>query len=166
MPQWLVGEIGYVLAIMGFSIIVFEWLHVFKIQGNTLNRESLRAYLAEWRTGASPEGRTTIVDRMKATVEEIEDRTQRGLFAAYVAQLSDIDPAATRRLDELDRAFAVGTPIEEWEKRSQRRKLMIVGAVLVVVGSVGQMVSTYPKPFGPFCKSEIWTCPHIGVSGP
>jgi hypothetical protein len=165
MPQWLAGEIGYALAIVGFVIIVCEWIYVFNTQGNTLARDTLRAFLDEWRRAAdahhssADDQRRAWVRRMRESVALIKDRHQRETYGGYVGQLEQIRPDETQRLDELDRAFAVGTPIEEERKRPKRRKLMIVGAVLVVVGSLGQMVSTAPKPFGPFCDSKEWTCP-------
>ena len=162
MPQWLAGEMGYALSIVGFLLLVREWFHVFDTQGNTLARDSLRASLQEWRdaraTDTNSQTRTAIVQRMQVMVASIKARDQRNLFKDYVGQLAKIDPGDGLRLDALDRAFAVGTPIEEDEKRVRRRRLMIIGAIFVVVGSAGQMIATYPKSLGPFCDSKEWRC--------
>jgi hypothetical protein len=153
-PQWLAGETGYALAIVGFLLLVIEWVHVFNTQGNTLARDSLRAHLLDWREardtdhGTGADSRAASIRRMRAELRRIRDKRQRELFSGYVGQLENTDPANDVALDRLDRAFAVGTPIEEEQRRPRRRTLMLLGAVLVVVGTLGQMVSTYPKPFG------------------
>jgi hypothetical protein len=159
MPQWLAGEIGYALAIVGFVLIVREWFHVFDTQGNSLAREDLRIYLRGWRKAPDEPTRTANIRRMQERLPEIKG-TQRELFTDYVATLSSLRLDQTQRLDELDDAFNVGTPIEEKEQRPRRRKLMIIGTTLVIVGCLGQMVSTAPEPFGPFCKNNGWalTC--------
>ena len=167
MPQWVAGEIGYVLAIIGFVLIVREWFHVFNVQGNSLARENLRLFLREWREandtgrGTAQEARDANIRRMRETVQRMKGY-QRELFDRYVCTLaSDVQPDDHLHVDGLDRAFAIGTPIEDEQRRPRRRKLMIIGAVFVVVGSLGQMVSTAPEPFGPFCRNGGWslTCP-------
>jgi hypothetical protein len=168
MPQWLAGELGYALAIVGFIVVVCEWFYVFNTQGNTLARDALRAMLGKWRRAAdahhssADDQRRDWVRRMREVAARIKDAYQRTTYGEYVGQLEDIRPDETQRLDELDRAFEVGTAIEEERKRPRRRKLMIVGAFLVIVGSLGQMVSTAPEPFGPFCATKTfkeWKCP-------
>lgn len=158
MPNWLAGELGYVFAIVGFILIVCEWRYVFDTQGNMLARQTLQYQLREWRELRDGDIDTcaALKLRMRETASTIRDAYQRHLFIEYVDKLPS--PSNTSRLDDLDRAFAAGTPIEEWEKRTWRRKLMILGAILVVVGNLLQMVGTYPFDLASFCKREAWTC--------
>ena len=158
MPKWLVGEIGYVLAIIGFMMIVREWWQVYRAQGNALAREDLRVHLREWRKAEDEPTRTASIRRMEETLPEILDDGHRELFAGYIAMLSTVRPHDVDRVDEIDTAFHVGSPLEEKRWRPSRRTLMFVGVVLVIVGTVGQAISTWPKPFWQFCESKEWQC--------
>ena len=166
-PSWVAGEIGYLLAIVGFLVLVCEWWHVYRTQGSTLARDALRTYLRDWREaedaeqGTAEETRRATVRRMQETVASVNYKHHRDLFTDYVNQLARIDPADGRQLERLDRAFAAGTPIEEWAKRPWRRRLMLIGAVMVVIGNALQMVSTYPNNLGPFYRTddECKKCP-------
>ena len=157
MPQWMAAEIGSFLSIVGLLVIVREWVYAFRVQGNSLAREDLRTYLRERATDEPT--RTANIRRMEQVLPEIEDEGQRELFAGYVAQLATTSQADARRADEIDAAFDVGSPLDEKARRSRRGGLVVLGTVLAIVGTLGQMVGAYPKPFGPFCDTKEWTCP-------
>lgn len=158
MPLWLVSEFGYGLALAGFLLLILEWRYVFHIQGNSVARRSLRDYLAAWREQTDEKQRAAIVEKMRQTVAEFRGTDDPPLYRGYVEQLKRLNQANTFHLDNLDRAFDVGSPIEEGRKRGKRCWLVAFAVLLVILGTAGQMIGTLPEPIGPFCKSTGWWC--------
>ncbi len=82
---------------------------------------------------------------MRGVAQELRNVHHRTLFVDYINTLEGLQPDTQRRMvPDMDRAFEVGTDIEAQEIHGLRRTLILVGAVLVVLGTIGQMLGSMP----------------------
>ena len=144
MPQWIASEIGLALCLVGFLCIVTEWFLTYRAQGNAIARNSLRAYLALWLTTDVPAQHAALARRMRETAHEIRDEHHRNLFTGYINTLETLErDTQTRMVPDMDRAFEVGTELEAQAIQGQRVWLMGGGILLVVLGTLGQMIGSW-----------------------
>jgi len=162
MPQWIASELGYVLCLVGFLLIVWEWMVAYRTQGNAIARNSLRSYLALWLATREPAQRAALIVRMKATAQEIRNDYHRTLFSEYIDILARL-PAddELKQAAATDKAFEVGNEIEVQAIHGLRQRLIVIGAVAVVIGTLGQIAGSLPVPssLGLCMTSGTWWCP-------
>ena len=164
--QWVAGEVGLVLAFGGFLMFVFEWLQVFTTQGNALALEDLRIYVREWLIAKDDSHGTALahrggwIARMINTLPEITDETLREMFRGYILDLSPRTGDATQAEQVAD-AFYAEIGLAEKAGRPHRKRKVALGVLLVLLGTVGQMISGASGPIGPVCANAgtTWRCP-------
>lgn len=144
-PQYLASEIGLALCLAGFALLAREWFHVYRSQGNALARDDLLVYLREWRAATDDATRGANVRRMRATLPELK-HNHRKLYSGYIDSLEQLSPDDDKGLAALALAFAVGTPLEDKERRRPRARLMVTAVILVAFGTLGQMVGSFADP--------------------
>lgn len=164
MPQWIVSEVGLLLCLAGFGLLVREWIHVFRAQGNALAREDLLVYLREWRRATEDATRTANVRRMRELALPEIKHDQRRMYSNYIDMLENMRPDNQGDLDELACSFKTGTFLEDKERRNRRVRLMKFAVGLVIAGTAGQMAGSFADPVriglcSPASKDSIWKCP-------
>lgn len=150
MPQWVMQEIGLGLDIVGFLLIVGDWWVAYAAQGRAIAWSDLRSYALELRGTSDLQQRAAIGRKMKAAVELVGDYRDAALSAVNLAATASAEEDT--KWSEVVKSLDAGPPLDAAWVHPGRRKLMVLGAALVVLGFICQGIASWagavPFPTG------------------